>query len=198
MKNSDCYRILEGLSEIKQIPVSDLADLGSEKMKYLFHTDFVMACSRNKKMITEYLTLLEEIKKPTEEFNKYQEERREIAKEYAKKDANGNPETVVRPIGNGQMFESYVIPNINDKSSPYNVKLAFLEKTNDKVIKDQKGKEEQFEKALSADCDLNLHKIKESLIPMGISSITAGEALLWMIEESVKLKETTKEKAKKN
>jgi hypothetical protein len=198
MKNSDCYQILTGLNEIKQIPFTELSDLGTDKIKYIFHTDFVMACSRNKKMITEYLTLLEEIKKPTEEFNKYQEERREIAKEYAKKDANGNPETVVRPIGNGQMFESYIIPNINDKGNLYNVRLAALEKVNEKVIKDQKGKEEQFEKALSVECDLKLHKIKESLIPMGISSITAGEALLWMIEEPVKQKETLKEKVKKN
>lgn len=198
MKNVDCYKVVEGLKDIKQIPYSELSGMTSEnKIKYLFHTDFYIACARNKKIIEEHIQFLEGIKKSTEEYNKYQEERREIAKEFAKKDENKNPIIISRPFGNGQMFESYIIENINDKSSPYNKKIIELEKINTKLIADQKAKEDQYEKALNEECDLKLNKIRENLIPMG-QSIIAGEAILEMLDEKLKREETLKEKAKKN
>lgn len=183
MKNLDCYKILEGLKDIKQIPYSELSGLPSEaKMKYLFHTDFIIACARNKKQVEDHLQILEEIKKPTDLFNKYQEKRREIAKEFAKKDENKNPIIVSRPFGNGQVLESYVIENINDKTTPYNKEIITLEKENEKLIKDQTAKDEQFGKALEEECDLKLFTIRESIIPMGLSLI-AAEAILTMISE---------------
>ena len=196
MKNVDCYRILNGLNDIKQIPYSELSSLPpEEKMKYLFHTDFIIACARNKKKIEEHIQILEEIKKPTDEFNKYQEKRREIAKEFAKKDENKNPVIVSRPFGNGQMLESYVIENINDKNTPYNKKITELEKVNAKLIADQTAKEEQFEKGLNDECDLKLNKIHLNLIPMGLSMI-AAEAILEMLDEEPKPSETIKEVSK--
>lgn len=196
MKNVDCYKILEGLKDIKQIPYSELSGIPADmKMMYIFHTDFIIACARNKKKIEEHLQILEEIKKPTDDFNKYQEKRREIAKEFAKKDENKNPVIISRPFGNGQMLESYVIENINDKSSPYNKKILVLEKENEKLIKDQTAKEEQFEKALNDECDLKFNKIREILIPMGLSLI-AAEAILEMLDEAPKLEETKEEVSK--
>lgn len=196
MKNLDCYKILNGLNDIKQIPYSELSSLPSEeKMKYLFHTDFILACARNKKKIDEHIKILEEIKKPDEAFDKYQEKRREIAKEFAKKDENKNPVVISRPFGNGQMLESYVIENINDKNSPYNKKMSELEKANAKLITDQTAKEDQFEKSLNDECDLTLNKIKENLIPMGLSLI-AAEAILEMLDEVLKPEETKKDVSK--
>jgi len=198
MKNLDCYRILEGLRDIKQIPYSELSDLPpAEKMNYLFHTKFVIACARNKKRIEEYIQILDEIKKPADAFNKYQEKRREIAREFAKKDENGNPSIISRPFGNSQVIESYVIENINDKSSPYNKKITALEKENEKLIADQLAKEKQFENALNDNCDLILNKIPENLIPMGLSLI-AAEAILEMLDEEPKPKESLRERAKRN
>lgn len=196
MKNSDCYKILEGLKDIRQIPYSELSGI-PDKVKYLFHTDFIIACARNKKKIEEHIQILEDIRKATDEFNKYQEKRREIAKDFSKKDENKNPVIVSRPVGNGQMLESYVIENINDKKTPYNKVIKSLEDENSKLIADHTTKEDQFVKALDEVCDLKLHKIKESLIPMGLSLI-AAEAILEMLEEPAKQEETLKIKTKKS
>jgi hypothetical protein len=183
MKNFECYIIRNGLNDIRQIPYSELSVLGAEKMKYIFHSDFVMVCARNKKAINEHIEILESVKKPSDDHEKYQAAQREIAKKYSQKDDTGESVITTRTFPDGSMAESYVVDGVNDKSSAYSKESAKLNADNKKIIDDQKAKEKQFNASLDNDAiGINLHLISAAKLPMGLS-LAAGDALLYFLEE---------------
>jgi len=183
MKNGECYKILRGLDEVRQVPYSEISSLlTEEKMKYLFHTDFVLACARNKKAITEHLQILEEMKKPGKEFTSYQEERIELAKKHSKKDVKGHPVLMNQKMPDGTFQESFVIDDVKDVDSPFNCEFRALKEKYKATLEDQQCKEKQYVDALDAECDLKLVKIVQSKLPAGLS-VTAMEAILYFLED---------------
>lgn len=196
MKNKECFVIANGLADIRQVPYSELTNLGEEKLKYLHHTDFIIICAKNKKLVETHIEILNEIKKPSKEYETYQEARRDLAKKYAKKDDNGNPIVNRQQMGNGQVFESYTIENITDQNSDYNKAVRALDKKHDKEITEQKGKDEQFELAMEQEADIQLKSLKYNLLPKGLS-IVAAEAILYFLEDPEGENENTPASEKK-
>ena len=168
MKYIDCLIMNAGLQHVK-----------GPGMK----ARFTYKVARNKRLIEPVIKSLDEMVKPSDDHKKYTDARQKLLKEFAKKDENGDPTMQTRFI-DGRQQESYVIPGIGDDKSDFNVKMDKLKEEYEKVIDDQKEREEKYDEHLDEECDdFTPYMVDWNLIPENLPQ-EAMDGVHYMIKES--------------
>ena len=175
MTYKDCIEMKASLELVKQPNIADLKDM-TDKMDYLFHQDFVIAVTKNKRQLSIVKEDLDAIIEPTEEFKKYSEERIKVLRKFGEKDENGNP--LKRVIGAGQV--QYTISNI-DNNVPYNTAMNQLDEEHKEVLKFRDDQFEKYNLKLKDKADFKPEMIPERNIPKGLDML-AMDGVLFMIE----------------
>lgn len=143
---------------------------------------FSYAVSRNKQRLELVIKSLDEMATPNEEHKKFIDEREELLKEYSKKDEDGNPVIHQTPGPMGQMKKGFLIPNVTDKSSDFNVQLEKLQKKHKKTIDEQAEKEKKYQEYLENEADdFEPIMVDWKLVPDGLSQ-QAMDGVFFMIK----------------
>lgn len=149
MKNKDLYALKDGINQVS----------------HLGGADFAIAVIKNLKMVEKEIEVLDEIIKPTKDFEeKYQPEVEKTARIYCKKDANGNPQP--RMTRSGQALYEFTPESKTD----FDKAIKTLEEKEDfvEIVKFRKNQETKFEEALEKECIIPFIKIKKEFIPKDI------------------------------
>lgn len=195
MTNDECLAMYNGLQLVKQPVLKDLAGI-ENKSDYLFHSKFVRAVSYNKRKLEPIIESLREAEKISDEYKEYVEKRDEILAEFAKKDADGNPEEKITMMG-GQPRRSYNVPALHDKKSDVSKKIAKLEKDSKDAIDARKTVEQEMKDSLKEEVDVGtLMTVPQSMIPHG-QDTEAMDGVLFMIEPEEAEPEEPAKKTKK-
>lgn len=117
------------------------------------------AVAKNRKLIEAELEALQETVKATKSFEKYENERVELAKKHAKKDEKGEP-VVSKPHPlTGQT--SFVI----EKQEQFDKEYEKLKETHKEALEEREKQINDYNAFLQEDIKIELHKIEESDIP---------------------------------
>ncbi|MFA6077366.1 MAG: hypothetical protein WC735_04825 [Candidatus Paceibacterota bacterium] len=139
------------------------------KLGKLTGVKFAYAVARNLAFLKPEYEALQEAVKPTEDFVKYEEERVELAKEYAKKDAEG------KPISENN---AYVL---EDKET-FDVKFIELKKKHKKTLEAREAQLKEQEELLKTDSTLVLYKVKIEDVPKDIT-VAQMNSILEIVED---------------
>ena len=122
---------------------------------------FNYAIAKNIATLKPEILSLQEALKASEEFNKYDTERIEIAKKHAKKDENGEP--IKQNVGTQEQFI------IEDKEL-FDKEFEALKEAHKEVYEARLKQLKDFEDLLEVENPVVLHKIKLSDIPEDIKT----------------------------
>lgn len=123
MKNKELYKYRDGLNQ---------CDFKHPRITFIIN--------KNKRLLDEYISDMEKEIKPSEGFLAFSNKREELVKEFCNKDENGNPKIIT--LKNGQQI--YDLPQKEDPTSEFNLKLKELEKEHKSNIDAQVEKERQY------------------------------------------------------
>lgn len=152
---------------------------------------FSYAVARNKRLLEPIIKSLEEMVKPSDEMNKFTEERQALLKEHADKDENGDPIVQISMV-NGQRRETFKIPGINNKDNKFTLEMDKLKKKYKKELDEQEAKEKGYENHLVVTVDQFVPiTVDMKLVPDGLSQ-EAMDGVIFMIREEVEVSEKTK------
>lgn len=162
MKNSDLYQFKAGLEE-----VSKHGDV-----------DWAIIIVRNRKLVEKEIEILEELRKPTEEYQKkFQPELEKLAQKYALRDEHGN--IIPRKLFDGS-FGYEIDPKRRDE---YDNELNKLRKNHHKLYTEREEQLNKFTEALKKEVNLkDLQKVNKDSIPSTITGDLLWD-IRWMIEE---------------
>ena len=123
---------------------------------------FAMGISKGKKHLLEEQEVLNDIAKPSDEYNKMIEESREIYKKYSLKNEDGTPKT--KKANNQEFFD------IDERQREELVKeMAKFEKKHKTLIDEQIAKNEAYNKAMLEDSTFVPYEIAEKQMPKDIT-----------------------------
>ena len=163
--------------KVKLSKVIDMYDalqrVQAEKAK--LPVKFAYALSKNLALFKIEIDALQEIQKPSPEFEKYDNERITLCREYCEKEENGNPKTTVNPVtGQGE----FVIPA--DKKEEFTKKLTDLAETHKAAREEQLEKTNEILKMVDEEKEFTVHKVKLSSFPetMSMETISVLDSLI--------------------
>jgi len=113
---------------------------------------FRYALAKNRKKLIEEISSMNEMLKPSTEFNEYDRERMDLAAKMANKDKNGKP--IVEN-------DAYVF---SDKSK-FKKEFEKLKKENKKVLDEREKQIKEFNDFLDMESTFEPHKIKQEDLP---------------------------------
>ena len=145
-----------------KIKLSKLAGLlqGFNLVNNLSGFKFAYGIAKNRKIVEEELKILSEVITPSKEFTEYDKQRVELCKKYATKDAKGKP-VIVNGAFSGLKQNSKFDKEIEELRTKFKVAL------------DKRRKEEEdYNKMLEDEIDVNFHMIEAKSIP---DNITVGQ-----------------------
>ncbi len=145
MKNKDLFELFNSLSSL----------VGLEGVKFNY------GVARNINILKPEVMSLQEALKTSEEFNKFDNERVELAKKYAKKDETGKP-VLVTVDKNTQ----YVI----EDQKKFDKELEELKETHKVAFEAREKQLKDFEVLLDTENPIKLFKIKLSDVPEAIKT----------------------------
>jgi len=146
-----------------------------QRLATLKGAKFAYAISKNSAILKSEIEALEKAVQPSEEFIKLDEKRVALAKECAKKNEKGEPETIVQ---NG--VSSYVM----EDDKVFEEKFKAL-KEEDKEIWEAREKQiKEYNELLKTESTVQLYKLSKSDIP---NDITVGQmnSIYELIEEDI-------------
>lgn len=127
---------------------------------------FAMGVAKGKKILVEEQEVLNEIHKPSKEYEAYQAESRDIYKQFSLKDDKGEPNLEMKQVGNRQ-FQFYAADP--KKKKEQDEALAKLEKKHKALIEEQKAKEKKYNEAMLENSTFEPYEIAEKQMPKDIS-----------------------------
>lgn len=162
MKNSDLYQFKTGL----------------EKVSKHGDVDWAIIIVRNRKLVEKEIEILEELRKPTEEYQKkFQPELEKLAQKYALRDERGN--IIPRKLFDGS-FGYEIDPK---RRYEYDNELNKLRKNHHKLYTEREEQLNKFTEALKKEVNLkDLQKVNKNSIPSTITGDLLWD-IRWMIEE---------------
>lgn len=162
MKNSDLYQFKIGL----------------EKVSKHGDVDWAIIIVRNRKLVEKEIEILEELRKPTEEYQKkFQPELEKLAQKYALRDERGN--IIPRKLFDGS-FGYEIDPK---RRYEYDNELNKLRKNHHKLYTEREEQLNKFTEALKKEVNLkDLQKVNKNSIPSTITGDLLWD-IRWMIEE---------------
>lgn len=146
MKNLDLYRLkqaLEGLGGVENV-------------------SFAYAVVKNLKLLEKEIEILEEVRKPSDEFTQeFQPKVDELVKKHSKKDEDGNPEQADGPQG-----ATIQVDPAN--KAKFEKEFAKLEKENKPLVDQRMVQLNKFNDLLQVEAEIELVKIKKEDLPENI------------------------------
>lgn len=151
--------------------------LSDPKLLELKGGKFVYAVAKNLQIMKPEIDSLSRVLELTVDYKKYDTERAELAKKYAKVKEDGTPETKMS-VRDGNMVEEYIIAN----QAEFEKKASELGEKH-KNVRDEREKQiEDYKELLKESSTLELHKIIKDELP---ADITAKQlfGIMLMVEE---------------
>ncbi len=145
-----------------------------EKCNNLRGVKLAYAIAKNKMSLEKELKTLQKVNEPSNDFKTYLQKRRKLLEKYCEKDENGNLKT--ESIPNGIRYVGV------EKNKDFQKELKKLMSDNMKLIKKQTDKDNEYQRFLQEESDLELHKIDFKMIPEDIT-VEQMEALTPMVKE---------------
>ena len=149
MKNWELYELKKAIEGVK--------NKGNNRFK--------LPLLLNEKIIEERIATLETLRKPSEKYNTYLQEKRALITKHGELDESGQIILYSEPNGQGVRRYDFGLPNIIKCVDEYNEKLEVLDKKNKAVIDAEAKKQEEFEKTLEEEANVELKKIPFDEIP---------------------------------
>lgn len=115
--------------------------------------------------LDQYIKGLEELRKPSEKYNAFLAEKRELLSKYAELDEAGNLMLYAGQNGTGERKYDYGFPNIIKDKEEFEEAAAELEKKYKKVLEAEQKKQLDFEKTLEEEADIELKQIPSDALP---------------------------------
>lgn len=141
MKNSELFGLYEWL----------------EAVSYIWWVRFAYWVAKNKKMILNELKTIESANEPTEDYKNFEKERIELCEKFANKDENWQAKIIGK---------SYDIPELLE----FNIELKKLREKHKNALDEMQKKNEEYEKLLDQESDLELFTIRHEVIPECITA----------------------------
>ncbi len=123
---------------------------------------FAYAVSKNIHKIKPHIESLQESVKPTEEFQKYDKERAELAEKHAKKNKEGKPITNTNLDNNTQSYEI-------ENEEKFQKELEKLQKKYKGALDERESQIEKYKELLQEEADVELYTIKVKDLPEDIT-----------------------------
>lgn len=146
MKNLDLYRLkqaLEGLGSVENV-------------------SFAYCAVKNLKLLEKEIEILEEVRKPSDEFMKnFQPQVDELVKKHSKKDEEGNPE-----LSDGPQGSTIQVDPAN--KAKFEKEFAKLEEENKPLVDQRMEQLTKFNDLLQEEVEIELVKIKKEDLPENI------------------------------
>lgn len=139
----------------------------AKKLNELTGFAFVMAIADGKRRIIKEHEVLDEMKKPSKEFEAYQKEVEELNKKFSKKNDLGEPVIITKEFGTGQQYSYYDLEE--DSLEERKKEFEKLQKKNKALLDEQKAKEEKYSEALREESTLKPKSISEKQLPKNIN-----------------------------
>jgi len=128
---------------------------------------FSYAVAKNLRRLGEDVESMQKASELSKEFNEYETARIELAKEHAKKDADGKPVTEDEKDDNGKVISTtYVIAN----QKAFDKELEALRATHKEALDARQKQIDEFNALLNEESDVELHKIKLADVPQDITT----------------------------
>lgn len=136
---------------------------------------FAYAVAKNKAHCEQEIKAMEEAGKPTEEYQEYEKERKELCEKHALKDEHGRPRVeTLSPV-----VQRYVGLEENEK---FQKELEKLNKKHQKVLDAREKQVKDYLKFCEEEIEIDVHQIALDVVP---EKITVGqlEEIMPMIKE---------------
>ena len=145
---------------------------GLDLVKGLSGIKLGYACGRNKKAIQEEFEIFNKTLDPSEEFNKYDEERKKLCLEHCSYDDNNMP-----------IIENNVYVGLDDNKK-FQKAFEALKKKNQKLLDEQQKKVDEYNKVLAEEkIDFNLWVVSLDELPQGITVEQMDAIFLMIVDE---------------
>ncbi len=150
MKRLDLYKLKQALESLGNIE----------------GVTFAYAIVKNLKLLEKEIEILEEVRKPSEEYlEEFQPQVDELVKKYSKKDESGNPEQVQVP-GQGSVIQ--VDP---DNKIEFEKEFAVLEEENRELVDIRMKQLTSFNDLLQQDLEIELVMLTKEDLPKDIKVV---------------------------
>lgn len=149
MKNKQLFEIKEAIVAVKE--------KGTNKFK--------LPLILNEMAIDGHIKALEELRKPSEDYNKFLQEKRELLAGHAEVDEQGTIILYSGQNGTGQRRHDYGFPNIVKAPKTFETTAKELEEKYKTVLEKESKKQEEFTKTLEENTDIELKKIPFADVP---------------------------------
>src|SRR5690554_4523854 len=110
----------------------------------------------NEMRLDQYIEGLEELRKPSEKYDAFLNEKRELLSKHAELDEAGSIILYAGQNGTGERKHDYGFPNIIADKEEFEEAAAELEKKYKKVLEAERKKQVEFEKTLEEEADIAL------------------------------------------
>jgi len=154
MKNKDLFRLYQGLNDVS----------------YFNGVKFAYSVVKNKKLIEAEIKTFEEVIKPTEEFQKYEQKRVETCEKYCERQEDG------KPVVENNAYK------IIDKIS-FDKELEQLKTDSQEMLDYREQQLKEYNELLDEDTKLELVKVSVDNLPNGITS-SQIESIYEIIDEN--------------
>lgn len=131
------------------------------KLGNLKGVKFCYAVSKNISMIESEIKTLEKVLEPSEDYQKFDKERIELAKKYSKKQENGEP---VVEIKNG--LQQFVLENKEE----FEKEIEALREKHKEAIDKKEEQIKEYNKLLEEETPMVFHKVLIADVPADITS----------------------------
>lgn len=141
MKKRDLFRLHKGLVDVS----------------YLSGVKFAYTVVKNKKLIETEIQLLQDIIKPTDDFQRYERERIELCENFCVRGDDGQP----------------IVENNNykiDDKAGFDEAMDILKDKYETEIVNRAKQVDDYNRLLGEDVDINLIKLKVTDLPEGMSA----------------------------
>ena len=115
--------------------------------------------------LDQYIKGLEELRKPSEKYDEFLAEKRELLSKHAELDEAGNIILYTGQNGTGERKYDYGFPNIIKDKEKFEEAAAELEEKYKKVLEAEQKKQIEFEKTLEEEADIELKQIPFDALP---------------------------------
>jgi len=194
--NDDCITMYTGLTAVEQPKFEDIKNL-EDRESYLFHAEFVLAVSYNKRMLKPIAEALQDSTENKKEYKKYLESRDKLLQKYAVKDEKGAPMERVEILPGNRQRRSYIVPELADENSAASRAVNKLEKDNDEHIKAREKQNDEFKEGLKKETEVDIKMIRWSQVPNGLQPFMMDGVILMIDMESIPKDDSKPEKPDK-
>ena len=161
MKNIDLYHLKQGLDSVG----------GLTGIKFAY------AVAKNLRLVATEISVLDELRVPSEAFAEYEKERIALCEQHSEKDEDGKPRMA---NGGANGVFTFAIAN----KAAFEAELDELRTQHATAIKERDDQMRRCEEFLQEESDLDLHSVKLDDVPKEIS---AGQmsAILEIVRDEV-------------